>query len=402
MTRAFAVFAPAIALAILSAGNAAAQAVDQSGPRKFEIDVIGDIIYDSNVAGVEAANSPSGIKPEDEIGRPSLALDIFLPMGREAVFLKGTAGYDFHAVNTQLNGPRIDLTGGAQAGLGPCRETLTGSYSLRQTQLYLLPYALKNLSQNGLVSFDAECGRQIGLGTTFAASEDWSGNQNPTLQIQNYRTFNVSGGLAYRRPVFGQLSLYGQYQSTDFTHRFVPVGARLIQDGYQVASGGVRYDRPIGDRMEGIVSLSYSSLEPKIPGETGYKGLDYTGDLIYRFTHRLHAHLTISHMTKPSNQPGGDYSIAQTYELDADYQMGPRLDLVLGGGYQSNDYRGIALIPVFFINHDRETNIHGSAKYKLGRRLTLGLSVQHTHRDASPAIFSYGDTRADLSITSTF
>ncbi|MGH6987281.1 MAG: porin [Caulobacteraceae bacterium] len=410
MTGKLGAFTLVAAVATLSAGAGSAQQLgapsDQpigaSGGRSVLIDVMGDFIYNSNVTGTASGASPSGIKPEDEIGRPSLDLNIFLPEGRDAVFLKGYAGYDFHVVNTQLNGPHISLDGGADAALGPCRNTLTGEYSLQQTQAYELPYAVKNLNQNGQVGLDSECGRPLGLGTTFAVSEDWNGNQSAVLKIQNHRTFSVSGGLAYRRPVFGQLSLFGQYQQTDFTQRFAPVGARLVQDGYQVAAGGVRYERPIGDRMVGIASVAYSSLEPKIPGEIAFSGITYSADLTYRFTDRLNAHADLSHQTLPSNQPGGDYSIADVYSLDVNYKVGPRLSVQLGGQYRTENYRGVALIPAFSIASDKVWQVSAAARYRLDRRLSLGLSVEHSHRDANLAVFSYGDTQADLSIAAAF
>src|SRR5215469_8304399 len=95
-----------IAAGIAAGGPALAQVQGipvVTNKRELKIDGNLDITYDSNVAHTGAAIAKArGITPEDWLYNPSLLIDFVQPIGRNAAFLQGQAGYDFHQENSRL------------------------------------------------------------------------------------------------------------------------------------------------------------------------------------------------------------------------------------------------------------------------------------------------------------
>ncbi|MHB8530539.1 MAG: outer membrane beta-barrel protein [Caulobacteraceae bacterium] len=372
--------------------------------RHTTVDVIGDLIYDSNVArGSAAVAAERHIKPADEIFIPSATVDAYMPVGREGLFLIGNAGYDFYRRNSVLDRERLDIHGGADAQLGPCRQVLSGLYARYQSNLEELTLATtKNTEQKENVSFNTVCGRSYGLQPSFGVSEDWSGNSAAVRHSADFRTFGLDWGLAYVRPVLGELSLFGTYRRTDFPNRDLIVGNTTIQDGYQLLAGGAKYDRHLGARIEGWVSVSYTSLQLNLPSAKGFKGLTYSTDWTYRASSRLKGHFDFARATLPSNRLGASFTLDQLLTGDVDYLLGPRLTLVLGASRDARQFEGPALIPSIEISNEIVYTGFVTASYALSRRLSLVLDVRRQQRDANLVAFSYGDTRFDLTVMAKF
>ena len=126
-----ALFAPAAALA-----QFAPLAPVAAGDRTTEVDLIGNLIYDSNVAASDAAFAAArGIKPSDVIINPTVRLDLARPVGRQTVFLLATAGYDFYARNSRLNRENILVNPGVLGQFSRCEYDVSGSYSRGQNGL---------------------------------------------------------------------------------------------------------------------------------------------------------------------------------------------------------------------------------------------------------------------------
>ncbi len=415
------------AIASLAAGRAAAQDLPGYGPapgyggaarnygdpdqtqstdRHVTIDVIGDLIYDSNVARGSAADAAARhISQDDEIFTPTVAIDAYLPIGREALFLHGNAGYDFYRQDTVIDRERIDLHGGAMAHLGPCREFVTGDFNRQQSDLEELDLTTtKNTLDNEKVGFNAACGRAVGLAPFVGVWQQWQQNSAQLLVSSNYRTLGVDFGLGYARPALGSLQLFGAYRTTDFPDSLVLVGPMVVHDGYNLIAGGVTYDRRLGARIEGTVSASYTSLTVNIPGASGFSGFTYSVDVVYHASGRLAGHVRFDRATQPSNRPDSTFTIDEIILGDIQYKLGPRIGLSIGGDRDDRSFGGPAstIIPTIFSTHEIEYAGFGAATYTLSRRLSFTLDVRHIDRYANVPAFSYGDTRADLTVATTF
>ena len=311
----------------------------QDSSRHVTVDVIGDLIYDSNVArGDTAVANARHVSNSDEIFTPTVAIDAYAPIGREAVFLHGNFGYDFYRVNTFLNRERVDLHGGGIARLGPCRETVTGDFNRQQSDLEDLVLAVtKNVADTESVGFNAVCGRQVGLAPFFGVSQVWHDNSNPIARSEDYETFGVNWGLAYNRPALGSLQLFGNYNSTAFPDSELALGGPAIHSGYHLIAGGVEFDRRLGARIQTTVSVSYTSLSPYFSGglnpllgaeaTKGFNGLTYSADVSFRVPGRLSTRVRYTRATLPSTVLGASFTLDNLLLGDIQYRLGPRISL---------------------------------------------------------------------------
>jgi hypothetical protein len=403
----------ALAGTILGAFPAAAQQAANGVPanpnvRSVELDIVGEALYDSNVArSDEAVAEDRGITSlQDEVFTPSARLNINLPVGREALFLQSSAGYDFYRINTILNRERINVLGGVTGPTGPCRETLTGSYARYQSDLVDLagPEVLlstRNTEDHEAINLDGTCGRAIGLAPTFSLSQAWADNSAVVRRVVDSRTFSATGGLAYARPALGSLSVFGEFITTEFPNNVLLVDGMPQADGYQVYAGGLRYDRRLGARIQGVVSLSYTSLDPAI-GNDGFRGFTYSADGTYQASSRLQAHIDFSRVTTPSNVLGASFSVDQNLLAEGIYAVGPRLSLKLGALRLARHYEGPGLVDDLDLTNETIYTVYTTATYTLSKRLAFALDLRREQRDANISAFSYVSTRVGLTATGTF
>lgn len=389
-----------VAVAIGAGLACAAGGACAADANRIDIQAVVTETYDSNVARSDAALAAArGVKQQDSITEPSIAVDILLPVSRQAVFLKGSAGYDFYGRNTILNSGRINLQGGVQALLRSCKATVAGGISYQQTDLQDLSLvATRNVNDTRSVSLDGSCGGHVGLAPTLSVAQRWSDNSSPALQGSNYNEFSLTTGLGYRRPLFGELSAYFSYDQTSFPDRNLFGAVSILQDGYRDYGGGLRYDRRFGAKIEGDVKVAFTWLRPNDPAVRGFQGVTYGADVTVRFSRLLQAQLSLARAVNPTIRPDVTYSIQNTYSGQLDYTLGRKLKLVAGASGESDSYRGAVIVTNVDVTSDTVWDVFGSARYQLNRRVGFGLDIRHERRDANLTDFSYSDDRIGLSI----
>ena len=361
---------------------------------RIDIQAVATETYDSNVARSDSfVAAERDIIPADSIFEPSLAIDLLLPVSRQALFLKGSVGYDFYANNHQLDNGRVDLQGGVHGQVARCKGTLSGDLGYSQTDLqYLSTVATRNAESDETIGLDGSCGGQIGFVPTLAVSERWSQNSASALFTSDYTDFSLKPGLAYRQPLFGELTTYFSYDQTDFPNRDL-----LMGPGYKAYGVGVQYDRHIGAKIEGTVRVAYTSVRPDVATVAGYQGVTYGADLSFHFSRLLQAKLTVERAIQPTIQPDVTYELENTYGLEADYTLSRKLKFMASISAQSNRYSGV-LDPRVDIASENDWGVNGSIDYQLNRRFGLSLQAGHEVRDANLTIFSYSDNRVGLSL----
>ena len=408
-----------VALLASAPTGAPAQALAQNtvapvapGARLQEIDLIGRLIYDSNVTGGNAALAKTrGLSTSDEIFAPAIQFNLARPIGRETVFLQGSAGYDFHVHNTILNRENLDIRPGVLASFASCQTALTGNYSRAQSdisQLALGPGSpnvtqQRNVLEVKQISGNADCGRAIGFAPNVSASETWTSNSSPLQRFTDAQTFSGSAGLAYRRPTFGSLSVFGSYSHTDYPNRaafaFLFPG---LSTSFQTISGGVSFARAIGTRLQANASLSYTSLESGGSTSRSFSGPTFSGALSYRASSRLRASAQISRATAPSNRLNSTYAIEELYSAQIVDQVGTKWGFSGGASYGHNSYRGLVTQQLFDLTDEKTYTVFGDAVFQFTRRLSLDLNVQHSQRNANFPGLTYPDTRVGLTARATF
>ena len=255
---------------------------------KLEVDVIGDILYNSNVADSDAAAAAArGLTPQDVLFTPAINLDIVRPLGATSVFLNGAAGYVFHAVNPILNRERIGLTGGLNGQFLRCEETLSGATAIQQSDLNQITLAVvKNTSYNDRVSLLASCGRSVGFSPSFSVSQTWQSNSNPIEFSNDHHLFAVTGGLGYRTPTLGTFGGIFEYNQLIYYNRQFNLGPDTFTQGYNTYTGGFTYATRLGARLQGSAQTRLYRSCPDDPGRRGLPG------------HNLYVHGANTHLDR--------------------------------------------------------------------------------------------------------
>jgi hypothetical protein len=358
--------------------------------------------YETNVSGGAASVAGArGLKQDDFIFTPTLLVDLFKTFGRESLFLTGSAGYNFYAYNGTLNRENIDLAGGGNAQIGPCRTTVTGVYDRRQQQLEnLTRLAVQDVYSETSLGVQGACGRAIGFQPTFSFNQTWTNSTQQQQQSTDYNSTGGSGGIAYVTPTFGNLTVSGNYTSTRFVNRVIALGPIQLQDGYDTYGGGVSYSRLLGARIQGVVSLSYTTVQPYI-GSAGFSGPTYSLDVTYRVGGRLSLHGNVTHDIQPSNVIDSDYYIETKGQIEASYLFSSRLDATVGFSDSARNFKGPALMPAVDLTHDTLESVYGTVTYSL-RKVYVSLDVRHEYRSANLSGFSYPNTRVGFTVGTKF
>lgn len=368
--------------------------------------------YDTNVAASDAAFAAErGLTREDVSVEPSVAIDALLPVNREAVFLDGSIGYDFYDRNTLLNRERINLAGGVSAQLARCKPQVTGSYARYQARLLeLLPgpnaaqASPQNTTTQASVGLNLSCPRVEGLSPTASVTYSTYQNSSQFYEPTNNRSVSGSGGLSYARPGFGALQAYGSYTTVTYDSAFqIPFAPFLLKSDYNLYSGGVRYDRPVGSRLTGTVSVAYSSLVPDNSLRSGFSGMTYSAELNYKLSSRLDLHALVSRATLPTNQVGAAYYIDDRRQLDASYTLGARMKFMLGGFDDPQTYHGAfaSQIPGLLTN-ERIQRLFGNVSFAMTRRLSAVLDVENERRNSNVAMYNYTSNLVSLTLKAVF
>lgn len=379
--------------------------------RKVEFQLNGAVEHDTNITRTtRALAAAQGLVREDTIFTPTLNVDLLAPVGRQAVFLRGSAGYLFHARNKRLDSDRYDLEGGVGNLLGPCGSILSGAYQRGRSELQdrSLVSTINNIIATKTVSFGVTCVRPPGLGITGAVAKAWTTNSQSVVTSGDFQTTTANLGFLYSRPTSGSLTVQGQYAKTVYD----PVETPLLRatDGYESYGGGVRVERRLGGRIQAVASLSYMMVDlinsPSPPPGAlvvkNFSGLTYSGELSFRASSRLQAQLKAEKSIQPTLLTGSGYEIQTQYSSRLEYRIGSRISVAVGAELEKADLRG-ALIPGGLSLTNSTTRVAlASVSYRQSDRLTLSINGHLEDRTANDPRFEYTSERVGASANVSF
>ena len=396
-----------IAVSLAAPALAAQSKLDSPVPqaRETDVDFGVTVAYDSNVARSDRAIADSRhLTLADEIASPSANFVLARKLGRTIVFLKGDGSYDFHRVNTRRDHENFDIGGGAAGRFGPCQESVVGNYGLLQSDIAdLSAGVVSNIRESEEIKASATCGRQIGLAPNASVSQSWINNSDRVLQGVDSRSFVAEAGLAYQRPAFGSVSVFGQFVKTSYPHRLNVLTGGVLASSFDIYAGGLKYERHLGTRIDASLSVSYTSLSPSTAGGAAFHGLTFSLDSTYKLSKRVTLHASAIRATVPTNRIFANYKLDETYDADISYQLGSRLTLKLAGERTSSNYEVGPATPRIG-DLTRETTYTGtaSATFDLTKRFSFVASAGEERREANFAGLSYSSTKVTLGARAKF
>lgn len=360
--------------------------------------------YYTNVAGSsDTIAALRGLNTEDVVYAPSLNLNLVEPLGGATVFLNGYIGYDIHQRNTILDRERISVQGGANTHLAICDTTLSANYARSQSDLTdLVTIATDNTQENVTVGLDTTCSTGGRLVPSFGVAHTWSTNSAVQYLTQEYETTNANAALAYNAGSLGTISLIGSYGRTDYPNRFFLLPTGPQSDGYNMYSGGVRYENDIMPNLNLSASVSGTSLEMDNNVGNSFDGITYDATLTLRASSRMNFHVGLSRQTKPSMYLNSSYSVAESYFAGADYRISARITAGINASYTKSDYSGGALLSGFNITDQTLKSISGSLSYTISPTFSATLNAGYTQRDANVVGYSYSGAQVGLALSKAF
>jgi hypothetical protein len=395
---------------VAMATSAAAQAFQPPSAgagRHYDLKFNTNVTYDSNIARTSNTNANlRGIQAEDEIVTPAITFDIVQPIGREVVFLNGATGYDFHlpSENQRLNRQRTDFTLGGSAQVIQCQVSAQGRYAALQSDLAdvllgVVSNTITTVSGGGSVS----CPLVRGLSVQASGVYEDVYNSSTAQKLADHTQNSVSAGINYGQYGLGQFGLNFSHSHSDFQNRLLfngQIGDSFDNDSYQFT-----YSRVIGTKINVEAGIGESFVHrnetpPGLPSTTS--GLTYNAAIAYQANRKLGFDLAASRGYRPSNQPGQLVVLSTSTDLTAHYEVTDRLSVSLGGAYSdtqaNNDHTTLSLLAPTNV---QRTSVTGGARYRLGKRISLGMNVRQDSNRTNLAAFNYSAVRATLSLNLT-
>lgn len=399
-----------VAVGVAFASSAAAQVTPDAmlhgrPSRTMDVEAHARVEHDSNIARTDADLAAArGISRADTLYLPSVSADIVVPVGQQAVFLRGFASYVFHDKNSRLDHSRYDLTGGVGSRLGPCGSVVSAGYTRGRSELqdFTLVTTVNNILEVKHLAASLTCVRAPGLGVYGSVSRDWGSSSVTTVTNGDYVATHAQGGLRYSRAATGSIGLIGLYGRTEYKDR--PVAA-FTNDGYEMRGGGLELARRLGGRIQANASISYVHVEPlsALPGtQTNFNGYTYSADVSYRATSRLNGQLTFSRNISPTLIQGQSFEVQTLYGASGDYRIGSRFSLGLHAEQRKSDSRGVVLPTGNVLTQSRTRAYESSLTYRLNKRLSFVLTAAREERRADNPDFDYNNDRVGLSADFAF
>jgi hypothetical protein len=401
------VLALGIAVGVAACGPTLAQVVPVvSNQRELSIKPNLNVSYDTNVSRTqESIARLRGIHPEDEIVNPSVLFEVVQPIGRNAAFLQGFAGYDFHAENRVLNHVNTDVSGGGLIATGPCHTTAFGEFAAVQTDLQNAALTVtKNLSQTSTGGGQIVCGLQQGFNAQLQGMHTVVVNSAHVQKLADRRGDGITLQVGYGNNTLGNFGLVGTYSQQEYPDRQNFDGT--FGDSYWSELLGVNYQKQLGSKIKvqaqvGENIIKRSSAPPGVPLKI--RDTNYAALIDYKMSSRLEFLLQAQRQFQPSNSPGKLVDLVTRVDGSGAYSLGTRIIVTLAGFWEdlrSNQDTSPNALPV--ITRSRRTGESVSFRYHQSARLTEILDVRHEERETDLPQFNYVDTRVMLTLSSSF
>jgi hypothetical protein len=171
---------------------------------------------------------------------------------------------------------------------------------------------------------------------------------------------------------------------------------------------GIRYERPIGARLNGFAGVGYFKIEPQGNGigTSNHASTTWNVGLTYRATPRLLLNGTYNYGATPSLLAGASYALTTAAEVRGDYLISSRMHASAGYRRSERNYNATPEISVGIPalapkNQTRDTYF-ASLDFKLTNRISLALDARHDDTTSSLTAFNYNADIVGVSASLTF
>ncbi len=341
-----------------------------------------------------------GITPEDEIYGPEALLTLNKSLGGLTFSISGTAGYEFHQINSILNAEHIDFTGRVGEQFGACNIDAQENYLRQRTELDELATSVtSNIVTDDAIFFEAKCDSGKRISEFASVSPSWSTNSAKPLESSNDQSTAAKLEATYNQSELDEISVFGKYDSTIFPQRVVSIGARNVTDGYELYGAVFQYDHRFGPHFQISASVGNVWLTPKLPADPSFNGPIYSAGITYNPTERLKAVISTERRVGTSERPDAIYSTELSYSALIEYRLSNRCRIKLADSLTEGHFFGEPAGIVGDLTHQSIRSVSGSIDYDIGSKLSISFTGTIEHGGADIAAYGYNDSRAGLLVT---
>lgn len=404
--RTYALLASVSAVACATTTAHAQSAAPQPGAaRQFKIGARIGAFYDTNVSRSSVALSETrDLARADYILRPEATASIVQPLGRQVVFLNGSAGYDFYRENDNLNRRRYDITAGGAAVTGPCMQQGSATFRAQQSDLSEVNLTtVQNYQKTVSYTLGATCGRPVGPTIGVALTRSDIKNSARILKVSDSTTAGVSASVGYRNPTLGAISAFYSYAETEQPNR--TIAGRPIGDGYHAESAGITLQRTFGSRLDVLASVGGQRVSRDFapPGiDRKITGISYNGGLTYRAGTRLTLNANASRSVQPSITPGKLYDVTTRGDVGARYRLGSRFSISLNQSIVDTKSNRDSALPGLAITKSTTYSTVGSIVYTQNQHASVAMDVRYDDRETDVPTFNYNAVRVGVTLAANF
>ena len=386
----------AVGLAAM-AGEASAQ------DRSLTVGLKARVEHDSNVlAGRNVYGQGKGA--EDTSFSPEATIDLTQPLGRHSAYLRGGVGYTFYNQNADMNRERLNLSGGTNLSLRACAVSGNVSYG-RGVNTFEDPafvYDARSIRSTLAVTGGVNCSTPTGIGVMAQVAKNWSDNSRSSMRDANYESLSYTGGLTYARPALGTLTLFGSREEVEYPDR-------VVGGGFTVDSFGGKYDRQLGARIQGTVTVSHSHVEQDplfVPGfgalQSEQNELSYGGTLTFRVNSRLNLLASFNRGITPAIGFQQAYEVSNRYRVSGTYKISSRLTAAAGLSRIERD-PGEDVLPLSLLPTESTLDLATATdRYQQNERIGIEVYYEHEARDTNISAFDYSADRIGVTTVVTF
>jgi len=364
--------------------------------------------HDTNVARSSKAQAAiRDLTPEDTYYTVAGTVDLVQPLGKQAVFLQGNAGYTFYDKNKNLSSRSADLTGGALKSFGrACQGMVSGGYGADLGQIDdVIGEIVDNVREQTNMAASLGCQPANGFGFALSANHDETRNSAALQETQDSDTDSAAVVLSYSRPSLGTFRLIANFSETKYPHRD-PLLATALGDQISVSSYGVSVERTFGNRLEVNGTAQRTLIKrDKAPVGTPLKttATVYDAQLKYHAGTRLDLRLSGNRSVTPSNRIGQLFDITRELGAVATYRLGTRVEVEAGYRNErtASSGSGAVVLGPILTNSDKDV-IFGGVRYRRTGGFSLGLTARHEDRETNLPSFDYTATIVAVSLDVPF
>ncbi|MEW9855970.1 outer membrane beta-barrel protein [Novosphingobium sp. M1R2S20] len=330
---------------------------------------------------------------------PGIDLNYRRLLGRVALNVSGSAGYDFNSRFRFLNQSRIGFSGSAQAPVGAiCSMTLDASYDRSRVDLDDTQVAAGASSTTQVYGVNAKCTQMGGFapraGFTFRSLE--SGR----TRYFNYEQYVANVGIAYAQPSIGTVTLNGTVAQL---RRPLLVELTGFNDDTDVYSVSLGLNRSVSPRIRISAAGGITKANPKRAGVPSFLGASYNGQLEWLPTPRFTILGTAAREVTNQNGVSATYVIRDDYTLTARLNVSDKSRISLSGSHSHREFRGDDLAPSLLpVRASSSKAISGSYSYRLSRKLRASVGLSRRWRKADNPIYNFKSTVLTSSIGANF